>query len=105
MSSKAKPGGPKVPVGLSKAGAALWAAIQREYRVVDSAGLAVLEQAMRSWERAEGARRQLDREGITFKDRWSQRRPHPALPVERDSRAAFMQGIKQLGVEIPTEED
>jgi hypothetical protein len=87
------------------AGKALWQSIQREYRVQDAAGLAVLEQALRSWERAEAARRQLDREGITFKDRWGQRRPHPALPVERDSRAAFMSGIKQLGVEIPTEED
>jgi P27 family predicted phage terminase small subunit len=86
---------------LSAAGRALWTRLQGEYDVRDAAGLAVLEQAMRSWERAEEARRQLDKEGVTFKDRWGQRRPHPAVPVERDARAAFLQAIKQLGVEIP----
>ncbi len=101
MKSKRRATGPRPPAGLSLAGRTLWTRLQSEYNVCDAAGLAVLEQAMRSFERCEAARRQLDREGITFKDRWGQRRPHPALPVERDSRAAMLQAIKQLGVEIP----
>ena len=79
--------------------------LQGEYAVTDAAGLAVLSEAMRSWERAEEARRHLDRQGCVVKDRWNQVKPHPAAAIERDSRSAFLQAIKQLGVEIPTEED
>jgi P27 family predicted phage terminase small subunit len=92
------------PTGLSKAGRELWSRLVAEFGIVDAGGLAVLEQGLRSWERAEQARRQLDREGLTFRDRWGQARPNPALPVERDARAAFLSAIKQLQIEIPTAE-
>ncbi len=39
-----------------------------------------------------------------MKDRWGQTKVHPAAPVERDARSAFLSALKQLGVEIPLEE-
>ena len=82
----------------------LWTRLQGEYRVLDAAGLAVLEQALRAFDRAEEARRLLDREGCVVKDRWGQVKLHPAASVERDARAAFLSALKQLGVEIPLED-
>ncbi len=92
-----------MPKGLSTSGRSLWTRLQSEYNVCDAAGLAVLEQGLRSFERAEEARRRLDAQGCCIKDRWGQVKPHPAASIERDARAAFLQSIKQLGVEIPEE--
>jgi P27 family predicted phage terminase small subunit len=90
-----------MPAGLSRRGAELWQRLQAEYRVVDSAGLAVLEQGIRSFDRAEEARHELDRTGCVVRDRWNQLKAHPATTIERDARAAFLAALKQLGVEIP----
>ena len=95
--SKRAPSRPRRPSGLSKAAGVLWERLQREYRVLDAAGLAVLEQALRAFDRAEEARRLLDREGCVVKDRWGQVKLHPAASVERDARAAFLSALKQLG--------
>jgi len=96
---------PRPPAGLSAAAKTLWARLQTEYGIRDAAGLAVLEQAARSFERAEEARRLLDRAGCVVKDRWGQTKVHPAAAVERDARASFLAALRQLGVEIPEGEE
>lgn len=93
----------RTPAGLSNAGRALWSRLHGEYRIGDAAGLAVLEQAVRAFERAEEARRLLDKQGCVVRDRWGQTKVHPAAAVERDARASFLAAIRQLGVEIPEE--
>lgn len=95
---------PRAPAGLSKAAKTLWSRLITEYGIRDAAGLAVLEQAARAFDRAEEARRMLDRDGCVVKDRWGQKKAHPAATVERDARAAFLAAIRQLGVEIPEQE-
>jgi len=93
---------PRAPQGLTPAARALWQQLQREYQIRDSAGLCVLEQAARSYERAEEARKQLAKSGSVVRDRWNQPRTHPAAAVERDARAALLGALKQLQIEIPS---
>ncbi len=96
---------PKPPAGLSAAARKLWSEIQSGYSVRDPAGLSILTEALRAYDRAEEARKLLDKQGCVVRDRWGQTKPHPAGPVERDSRAAFLAGLKALRVDIPTEPD
>jgi phage terminase small subunit len=39
------------------------------------------------------------KEGMTTTDRFGQSKVHPAVLVERDSRAAMLSALKQLGLE------
>jgi hypothetical protein len=91
---------PKSPAGLSVAARKLWPEIQAGYRIADPCGLAVLEQSLRSLDRAEAARREVDRKGCTSTDRYGQTRVNPAANVERDARAQFFAGLKLLRVDM-----
>jgi phage terminase small subunit len=91
----------KTPAGLSGAARTLWVEVQRGYSVRDPAGLAVLEQTLRAFDRAESARRVVDRKGCTSTDRYGQERVNPAANVERDARAQFFAGLKLLRVDVP----
>jgi hypothetical protein len=93
------------PSGLSPKSKALWSAIQQGYQVRDPAGLAVLEQCLRSLDRAELARVEVNRRGCTSTDRYGVTRMNPAAAVERDSRAAFYAGLKLLHVDVPLVDD
>jgi len=79
----------------------LWKRIITQYQIRDSAGLKILPAGLEAHQRARQAREQIDREKMTFKDRFGQMRPHALLTVERDSRASFLSAIKLLNLEIP----
>ena len=91
----------KVPANLSPSSRKLWAEVQQGYSVRDPAGLAVLEQSLRALDRAEAARREVDRKGCTSTYD-GQTRVNPAANVERDARAQFFAGLKLLRVDVPT---
>ena len=91
---------PKPARHLSTAAKKLFNAIVGEYQIDDSAGVATLTSAVESWDRAREAREQIDKEGLTFRDRFGQVRSHPAVTVERDSRAAFLSGLKALDLQV-----
>ena len=55
--------------------------------------------AAEALDRAATARRQVQREGITYRDRFGAPRSHPAVAVERDARAAFSRLVAQLGLD------
>jgi P27 family predicted phage terminase small subunit len=90
---------PKPPRHLRKPGKELWTAIQRDFRVEDAAGLALLLAACESRDRAEAAREEIARAGMTFVDSKGHPRPHPLLVVERDSRAACVSALRALGLD------
>lgn len=89
----------KAPPGLSKAASEWWKKLQAEYEIIDHAGLLLLEQALRSFDRAEEARALIDKEGAVIRDRFNQPRQHPACQVERDSRAAVVKTLAALGID------
>lgn len=91
--------GPAPPGHLSGAAQALWNEIHAGW-VLDPSQISVLAVSLQAFDRAEQARQLIDREGVTVKDRWQQTKAHPALNVERDSRAAYLAGLRQLGLDL-----
>ena len=69
----------------------------------DPGQLAILDTALAAWDRWQQCRAILDRDGLTTVDRWGQKKAHPLCSVERDSRAAYLSGLKLLGVDIVQE--
>jgi hypothetical protein len=83
-------------IQLSAAARRLRAAIIREFAINDPAGLAVLQAGLEALDRMRMAQRHIAEDGAVVRDCWSQLKPHPLLPIERDSRAAF----RQLGLDL-----
>jgi P27 family predicted phage terminase small subunit len=90
----------KAPDHLSAAMKAWWADVLARHGVPDSHRLYLLEAACGAWDRMEEARQTLAREGITVGGRYGPR-THPAVGIERDSRAAFARILKQLDLDPP----
>jgi phage terminase small subunit len=65
----------------------------------------VLTVAAESWDRMTVAREVLDREGLTYTDRFGAPRPRPELGVERDSKVLFLRAVRELALDTegPTE--
>ncbi len=55
--------------------------------------------AAEALDRAATARRIIQREGVTYTDRFDAPRAHPAVAIERDARAAFSRLVAQLGLD------
>jgi P27 family predicted phage terminase small subunit len=89
-----------IPNHLSREAKKLWTAILEEYDISDAAGLHILRVALEAYDRAQAARKTIDKEGMTMHDKFNQLKPHPLLPIERDSRAAFLAGLKALNLDL-----
>ena len=90
------------PPHLSAAATRLYASVVEDYRL-EAHHLASLTKALEAWDRAEQARRLVEAEGIVIANRLGERKPHPAVAIERDSRSAFLAGMRQLALdyEVP----
>jgi hypothetical protein len=88
------------PQGLSPNARGWFQRLTAEYQLDDAAGLLVLEQAMRSFDRAEAARRVLDKEGLTTTDSRGRPKAHPAAAVERDARSGLLAALKSLNFDL-----
>ena len=67
---------------------------------MESHHIALLTLACEAHDRATTTRELIDEEGIVTTDRFGQRITHPAVAVERDSRAAFARLVKQLDLDL-----
>ena len=90
----------KPPVHFTSETKRIWREILDEYDIDDSAGLRILRVALEAFDRAQAARATIDKDGMTVKDKFGQTKPHPLLPIERDSRAAFLAGLKALNLDL-----
>jgi len=90
----------KAPSHLTAEAKKIWREILDEYDVNDAAGLRILRVALEAFDRAQAARATIDKDGMTIKDKFDQTKPHPLLAVERDSRAAFLAGLKALNLDL-----
>ena len=88
------------PKHLSNEAKKIWKSILTEYAIDDSAGLRILQAACEAYDRAQAARVIIDKDGMTVLDKVGQVKSHPLLPVERDNRAAFLAGLKQLNLDL-----
>jgi P27 family predicted phage terminase small subunit len=88
------------PRHLGRPGRALWGAIQADFAIADAGGLALLIAACEARDRAEAAREEIAKAGMTFTDSKGNPRQHPLLVIERDSRAAMVAAIRALGLDV-----
>ena len=87
---------PTAPSHLGAAARKLWAKLYTDYALDDSAGQALLQTACEAWDRAEGARVMIRKDGAVVKDRFDQLKAHPACAIERDARAQFLAAVRAL---------
>ena len=60
----------------------------------------MLQAALESYDRANDARVLLDKEGLAFKDKYGQYRPHPAVGIERDSRKNMLSFLRAMNLDV-----
>jgi len=89
---------PPAPRHLSKAARDLFTSISRSF-VMEQHDLAVLVKALEAWDRADQARTRIDTDGLMVTSRLGEPKPHPLLAIERDSRTAFLAGMRQLNLD------
>lgn len=88
------------PDHLSEQARVWWRSIVAEYGIDETVGLLLLTCAAQAWDRSDSARAQIEKEGATILDRFGQLKNHPAIMVERDSRAQFITALKSLNLDL-----
>jgi hypothetical protein len=88
-----------VPAHLSGATREWFANVATEYEL-EPHHSRLLQLAAESWDRCQDARAVLDRDGISYTDRFGAPRARPEVAVERDSRLSFARLIRELDLDI-----
>jgi len=90
----------RCPKHLSIEARTIWKEILSEYEIQDSAGLRILRVSLESFDRTQECRKKINEDGLIFYDKFNQKKSHPLLSIERDSRAAFLTGLKCLNLDL-----
>jgi P27 family predicted phage terminase small subunit len=88
---------PAAPSHLSKRAKGLWESITDEF-LLAAHQFELLRRACEASDRADAALALLKKDGLTEMDRFGQRRPHPAVAVERDSRIGEARLLRELAL-------
>jgi P27 family predicted phage terminase small subunit len=89
---------PQPPDHLEAPEQKIWERVVRDFQL-PAIAIDILTVALEGHQRARQCRQVVDRDGLCVTGRDNQVRSHPLLSVERDARAAFLAGIKQLGLD------
>lgn len=87
------------PVHLSSDAAAWWRQVMAEYDL-EPHHVRLLTLAAEAWQRGQQARAILDREGLTYLDRFDSPKARPEVAVERDSRISFARLLRELDLDM-----
>ena len=88
------------PPGHLRAATRRWfAAVVADYDL-DPHHVRLLTLAAEAWDRGQQAREVIDRDGMTFSDRFGQPKARPEIAIERDSRIGFARLIRELGLDV-----
>lgn len=79
-----------------------WNSATGKYQL-DDHHLKLLQAACEAWDRMSEARQEVKASGLTYVDGKGQRRPNPAVNIERDARTAFARLVRDLGLDNPKE--
>lgn len=87
------------PPQLSDAAADLWGKIIAEWEL-DGAGRLILASGLEAYDRMRAAQKLIEEHGLVAPDRFGQLKANPAVLIERDSRAAMLQALKALHLDL-----
>jgi len=88
------------PPGHLRAATRRWfASVVADYDL-DPHHVRLLTLAAEAWDRGQQAREVIDRDGMTFSDRFGQPKARPEIAIERDSRIGFARLIRELGLDV-----
>src|SRR5215831_1085810 len=90
---------PQPPAHLSRSARQWWETTCERFEL-EPHHLRLLQLLCEAWDRAQTAREQLDREGLTVAGREGGIRPHPAVAIERDSRLAVARILRELDLDV-----
>jgi P27 family predicted phage terminase small subunit len=88
------------PSHLTPEARAWYRELTAEYGIADPAGRLLLQTSCEAFDRMREAQALLERDGAVLPDRWGQMKPHPAVAVERDARAALLAGLRALNLDV-----
>lgn len=88
------------PKNLSSEAKSIWRRLVAAYGIDDEGGFEILRTGLEAHDRMRGAHAQIEREGMTFTDRFGQSKAHPLLSVERDARAQYLASLKALNLDL-----
>ena len=60
----------------------------------------LLTLAAEAWDRCQQARESIQKNGLTYQDRFDQPHARPEISIERDSRTAFCRTLRELGLDV-----
>lgn len=89
---------PQAPAHLSAPIKKWWGIIVREFEL-EQHHLRLLRLACEAWDRCQQAREIIDRDGISYVDRFGAPRMRPECAIERDSRIAFARLVRELNLD------
>lgn len=101
--SAPRPAAPKPPTHLRAPTATWFTHVVAEF-TLDEHHVRILTLAAEAWDRCCQAREVLDRDGLTYVDRFGSPRARPEIAIERDSRLAFVRCLRELaldGIDTP----
>ena len=86
---------PRAPLHLSAEMQSFWKRITQEFELTPDAML-ILRTACENWDRAQGAREQIAREGLVTADG----KRHAAADVEKQAYELFLRAMHSLGLDV-----
>jgi len=92
---------PTPPEHLSEEMKTFYTSIVNKYNL-EAHRLILLTRACECLDRAEQARKQIEAEGLTTKDRYGSIKPHPCVKMEIDSKSAARLLLHELGFDTGT---
>jgi len=95
---------PRAPAHLSKESKTLWKKTVEKF-ALDDHHYPILAAALGAIDRSEQARKILDAEGLVATDRFGQKKAHPMTLVERDSRALAARLLRELGLDLSSNDN
>jgi P27 family predicted phage terminase small subunit len=91
---------PKAPRHLKKPGRVLWKKLREEFDIEDAAGLELVRKIAEYEDQIIDMTAQIEKDGLTFKDRFDQMKAHPLLAARRDLQSAQLHTLKALNLDL-----
>ena len=88
----------KPPSHLKPVTAKWWRSVTTDFDL-EPHHLRLLTLAAEAWDRGQQAREVIDREGMTYTDRFGCPKPRPEVAIERDSRIGFARLLRELALD------